>query len=67
MVQSRLLDTHEQAVEILNRAANSYHVVSTFAGKMFLNFMFSEPSISQKKIEIIADDAIAYLKISVEI
>jgi NRPS condensation-like uncharacterized protein len=41
--------------------------VSTFAGKMFLNFMFSEPSISRKTIEEIADDAIAYLKISAEI
>ena len=41
--------------------------ISTFAGKMFLNFMFSEPSISRVTMEEIADYTINYLKNNVDI
>lgn len=33
--------------------------VSTFQGKMLLNFMFSEPSITQETIEEFANNAIS--------
>ncbi len=35
--------------------------VSTFAGKMFLNFIFSEPSISQKTMEQMANNTVICL------
>jgi hypothetical protein len=36
--------------------------VATWQGKMFLNFIFSEPSLSQKTIEILADDVVKNLR-----
>ena len=36
--------------------------VSTFQGKMLLNFMFSEPSISQETIEELANNAISIVE-----
>jgi NRPS condensation-like uncharacterized protein len=35
--------------------------VTTFQGTMLLNFMFSEPSISIQRVEILANDVINYL------
>ncbi len=35
--------------------------VSTFAGNMFLNLIFSEPSISQKTIEQMASNTVTRL------
>lgn len=36
--------------------------VSTFQGKMLLNFMFSEPSISQETIEELANNVISIVE-----
>ena len=35
--------------------------VSTFRGKMLLNFMFSQPSISRSTVETLADDMISII------
>ena len=35
--------------------------VTTFQDTMILNFMFSEPSLSQEKIEILVDRTLSYI------
>jgi NRPS condensation-like uncharacterized protein len=51
MIESRLLDAHEQATEIFNRAANSYHVVtiSRISGLLNLEILRQALDLIQKR------------------
>ena len=44
-----------------NFGGQLFCAVTTFRGKMFLNFPFSQPSLSPETMEILVDDALSYL------